>query len=140
MAFATSTDVEQRLGRALTSTEGDQVGLLLELATAAIANAADKDDAWAAALSPVPVIIKGFCVELTCRSFANPEGLFSASATLGKYSYQKNFNRDTSSAMSLTDVEVLVIRRAINGTNAGSARAENVLDDLCAELDESEGS
>lgn len=137
MAFATSTDVARRLGRDLTSSEEDQVELLLDLATAAIANAADLTDAEAS--TPVPTVIRGFCIELTCRALANPSGLFSKSETIGSYSYTQNFNRDVSSAMALSDVEVLVIRRTLLGSNAGSARAENVLD-LCAELDDHEGS
>lgn len=140
MAFATTDDVALRLGRALTSGEEDQADLLLGLATATIANAADKDDVWAEALDPVPVLLKGFCIELTCRALANPNGLFSKSETIGSYSYTHSFNKDVSSAMALSDVEVLVIRRAVNGSNSGSAKAENVLDELCAELDESEGS
>lgn len=140
MAFATSTDVETRLGRELTSIEEDQVELLLDLATAAIGNAADLSDAEASALSPVPTVIRGFCIELTCRALANPNGLFSRSETIGSYSYSENFNRDVSSAMSLSDVEVLVIRRTLLGSNAGSARASNVLDELCEELDCHEGS
>jgi len=132
MAFAITDDVALRLGRDLTSSEEDQVELLLGLATATIANAADQTEEWAAALSPVPVLLKGFCIELTCRALANPSGLFSQSETIGSYSYSKSFNKDVSSAMALSDVEVLVIRRAVNGTNSGSARAENVLDDILA--------
>jgi len=138
--FASVSDVATRLGRSLSTDEADSVDLLLTIATATIANAADKDDEWAATLSPVPTILQGFCIELTCRAFANPEGLFSTSKTIGSYTNSKSFNKDVSSAMALSDIEVLVIRRAVNGTNAGSARAENVLDDLYVELDDSEGS
>ena len=65
--------------------------------------------------------------------------MFSKSETIGSYSYTHSFNRDVSSAMALSDVEVLVIRRALLGANSGSARAESVLD-LCDELDCHEGS
>lgn len=140
MAFATSTDVAKRLGRELTSSEEDQVGLLLDLATAAVANAADLTDAEASALTPVPTVIRGFCIELTCRALANPSGLFSKSEQIGSYSYTHNFNRDVSSAMALSDIEVLVIRRTLLGSNSGSARAENVLDELVCEIDDHEGS
>lgn len=139
MAFATSTDVETRLGRALTSIEEDQVELLLDLATAAISNAADLSDAESSVLSPVPTVIRGFAIELTCRALANPSGLFSKSEQIGSYSYTQNFNKDVSSAMALSDIEVLVIRRTLLGSNAGSARAETVLD-LCDEIDYHEGS
>lgn len=142
MAFATSGDVATRLGRTLSTEEEAQIGLLLELATATVANAADKTEEWAADLDPVPVILKGFCIELVCRTFGNPLGLFSESKTLGAFQYSQSFNKDVSSVMSLSDVEVLVIRRAVRGTNAGSARAESTADLLsyCEEDDELQGS
>lgn len=137
--FATVNDVQLRLGRDLTEAEEATVDLLLTLATATIANAADLDDVKAAAIDPVPTVIRGFTVELTCRALANPDGLFSKSETIGSYSYTQSFNKDVSSAMALSDTETLVIRRTLLGSNSGSARAETVLD-LGTELDEHEGS
>jgi hypothetical protein len=140
--FATVAEVATRLGRDLTSDEQGSVALLIQLATATIANAADKTEEWAAELDPIPLILKGFCIELVCRTFANPMGLFSESKTLGSFQHSQSFNKDVSSAMALSDVEVLVIRRAVRGTNAGSARAESTADLLsyCEEEDELQGS
>ena len=136
--FASVEDVATRLGRVLTGTEEDTVGLLLGLASAAIRAAIDKPESWMP--DPVPQLLRGFCVEVTCRGFLNTGGLFSKSETIGSYSYTNSFNRELPSGIALTDAETLVLRRSVWGTNAGSARAENVLDDLCAELDEHEGS
>lgn len=138
--FATINDVQLRLGRDLTEAEEASVDLLLTLVTGVIYNAVDKTEEWASALDPVPTVIRGFCVELTCRALANPSGLFSKSETIGSYSYTNSFNRELPSGIALTDAETLVLRRSVWGTNAGSARAENVLDDLACELDEHEGS
>ena len=113
MAFATSTDVATRLGRELTSAEEEQADLLLDMATASIANAVGKDDEWAEDLSPVPEILRGFCIELTCRAMANPQGLFSKSETIGSYSYTNSFNRDTPSGLSLSPLEQRVLRKAV---------------------------
>jgi len=96
VAFATVTDVATRQGRTFTSTEEDQVTLLIELATAAIADAALKDDAWAAALTPVPDIIKGLTIELVGRAMANYEGLTSSSEQIGSYQYMKSYNKEPS--------------------------------------------
>lgn len=136
--FASVEDVATRLGRVLTGTEEDTVGLLLGLASAAIRAAVDRPDSWMP--DPVPQLLRGFCVEVTCRGFLNAGGLFSKSETIGSYSYTNSFNRELPSGIALTEAETLVLRRSVWGTNAGSARAENVLDDLCAELDEHEGS
>lgn len=131
MAFATEEDIATRLGRALTATEAGQAELLLELATALIAGACGKDDAWAAAYTPTPVIVKAFCVELVARVMSNPTGLASLSETLGQYSNTQRF-RDAAvgGGMFLTDLEERVIRRAVFGRNTASARAESIVDDL----------
>ena len=136
--FASVEDVATRLGRVLTGTEEDTVGLLLGLASAAIRAAVDRPDSWMP--DPVPQLLRGFCVEVTCRGFLNAGGLFSKSETIGSYSYTNSFNRELPSGIALTDAETLVLRRSVWGTNAGSSRADNMLDDLLAEQDESEGS
>ena len=137
-AFATIEDVSMRLGRDLGEAEEGTVGLLLELASAAIRAAIDKPEGWSP--SPVPALLKGFCIEVTCRGFLNTGGLFSKSETIGSYSYTNSFNRELPSGIALTEAETLVLRRSVWGTNAGSARAENVLDDLACDLDDHEGS
>jgi hypothetical protein len=117
VAFATVTDVATRQGRTFTSTEQDQVTLLIELATAAIADAALKDDAWAAALTPVPDIIKGLTIELVGRAMANYEGLTSQSEQIGSYQYMKSFNKEATTAFALTNIERRIVRRTIGSLN-----------------------
>ena len=89
MAFATVPDVATRQGRTFTTAEEDSVEVLLDYATAAIADAALKDDAWAEALDPVPTILKGLTIELVGRAMANHEGLTSMSEQIGSYQYMK---------------------------------------------------
>jgi len=133
MSFAEVTDVETRLGRELTTAEEGSVELLLDTATAVIAVAAGKSEAWAAALDPVPAILKGFCIELACRGLANPEGLFSKSETLGSYSYSPGFNRDTPGGLTLTPIERRVIRNAV-GNIAYEVRTPTATEDYLEDL------
>ena len=116
MAFATVTDVATRQGRTFTDAEEDSVEALLDYATAAIADAALKDDAWAAALSPVPTILKGLTIELVGRALANSEGLTSSSEQLGSYQYMKSYNKDNPS-FTLTNIERRIVRRAVGSLN-----------------------
>lgn len=113
MAFATVTDVATRQGRTFTTAEQDSVELLLDFATAAIADAALKDDDWASALSPVPAILKGLCVELVGRALANSEGLTSQSEQIGSYQYMKSFNKEATTAFALTNIERRIVRRTV---------------------------
>lgn len=134
MAFATGEDVATRLGRDLTADETAQAEFLTELATGLIAGACGKNDAWAAALTPVPSILNLYCVELAVRSMPNPTGLASQTESLGQYSHTERF-RDSAAgeAMALTDLEERVIRRAVFGTNSGSAKTESIATEI-AEL------
>lgn len=117
MAFATVTDVATRQGRTFTSAEEDSVEVLLDYATASIADAALKDDDWAAALDPVPTILKGLCIELVGRAMANSEGLTSLSEQIGSYQYQKSFGRDNSAAFTLNAIERRIVRRTVGNLN-----------------------
>lgn len=117
MAFATVSDVATRQGRSFTDSEEDTVGVLLDFATASIADAALKDDAWAESLDPVPVILKGLCVELVGRALANTEGLTSLSEQIGSYQYQKSFGRDNSAAFTLNSIERRIVRRTVGSLN-----------------------
>lgn len=127
MAFADVTDVATRLGRDLTSDEGGQATYLLDLATALIAAACDKDDAWAAALSPVPAILNLFCVELVVRGMANPTGLASVSEALGQYSSTQRFREAAAGGgMFLSELEERVIRRAVFGSTTASVKTESL--------------
>lgn len=136
--FASIEDVALRLGRDLTDSEESSVELLLNLASAAIRSAVDKPDDWMP--DPVPDLVRGFTIELTCRAMANPEGLFSKSETIGSYSYTNSFSKDRPSGLSLTDDEVLALRRAVWKSNSGSARADSIATGLPEELDDHEGS
>lgn len=138
-AFATVEDVATRLGRDLTSTEEGQVELLLGMATASIANAVGKNDEWAETLDPVPEILRGFCIELTCRAMANPQGLFSKSETIGSYSYTNSFNRDTPSGLSLSPLEVRVLRKAV-GKLVYDVRTPTATEAFLEDLVDHEGS
>lgn len=117
MAFATAEEVATRQGRTLTDAETAAVTALLDYATAAIADAALKDDAWASALDPVPTILKGLCIELVGRALANYEGLTSTSQTLGAWSQSKSFNKEASTAFVLTETERKVVRRTVGNLN-----------------------
>ena len=90
--------------------------MLLDFATAAIADAALKDDAWAAALSPVPTILKGLCVELVGRALANPKGLTSGSKQLGQYQSMESYNKENP-AFTLTAIERRIVRRTVGSLN-----------------------
>jgi hypothetical protein len=117
VAFATVSDVATRQGRTLTSAEEDSVELLLDFATAAIADAALKDDVWADALDPVPTILQGLTVELVGRALANPSGLTSLQEQIGSYQYMQSFNRDLPAAFVLTDIERRIVRRTVGSIN-----------------------
>ena len=128
MAFATVTDVATRQGRTFTTAEENQVTLLIELATAAIADAALKDDAWAAALTPVPDIIKGLTIELVGRALANSEGLTSQSEQIGSYQYMKSFNKEATTAFALTGMERRIVRRTVDSLKY-DVRTPTVIED-----------
>ena len=115
--FATVAEVQTRQGRTFTASETSAVDLLLEMATAAIAAAADKTDAWAAALDPVPTILKGLTIELVGRALANPSGLHSQSETLGSYSNSQSFSKEVPAAFVLTNLERRVVRRTVGSLN-----------------------
>ena len=117
MAFATVPDVATRQGRTFTTAEEDSVEVLLDYATAAIADAALKDDAWAEALDPVPTILKGLTIELVGRAMANHEGLTSMSEQIGSYQYMKSFNKEATAAFTLTNVERRIVRRTVGSLN-----------------------
>jgi len=131
MAFATAEDVATRLGRVLTATEAATAEMLIEAATAVIAEAASKNDAWATALTPVPQFLHFLCVELVVRSMANPEALTRFQEQLGAYSSTKAFQSPASGGgLMLAEWEVNAVRRTVYGTLSGSARVESLADDI----------
>lgn len=129
MAFATSDDVEARLGRDLTTAEQPQVTAMLDDATSAIAEAAGKPDGWSAGLSPIPSQLKSLAVTLVVRSMANPQGLTSQQEALGAWSYSNRF--DTSlGGLALTEAEERMVRRVIYGGTSASVPIPSIVDDL----------
>lgn len=126
MAFATVQNVGDRLGRPLTTGEQTSVELLIELATAGIVDALDKDDAWAAALTPVPKVIEGVCIEAAARALANPNSLKSLQEQLGQHNYTATFRDDA--GIYLTDFERRLVRRAVYGPGIGSVQVGSALD------------
>lgn len=128
MAFASVDDIANRLGRDLSGGETTSVELLLEGATAVIANAADKDDDWATDLeaATVPRILKFVCIEAVCRALANPSSLQSLQEALGQASYSARFGP----GLMLTDSEQLLVRREVYGTGSGSSRPEGFIEEL----------
>ena len=133
MPFATAEDVATRLGRSLDPTEAAKVDGMLEAATANIAAAADKNDAWAAALSPVPNVLHFLAIELVIRAMPNPGGLRSQSETLGAYQSSQAFRDDSNGGgLALTQVEESLVRRTVYGTTTASIKTESLADDLYA--------
>jgi hypothetical protein len=127
MAFATTDNIADRLGRDLSAGEQQSVTLLIEGAQAVIAAACDKDDAWAEALDPVPKIVRTVAIELVCRAVANPNSLQSLQEGLGQHNYSARF-RDC--GILLTPHEELLVRRAVFGTSSGSSRPLSTIDEL----------
>lgn len=94
---------------------------LLDASTAVIALTAGKDDAWAAALDPVPQILRIVCVEQVNRVMSNPAALASSSETLGAYQRSQSFRNLAAGELLPTSSEELLIRRAVHGRVTGSA-------------------
>lgn len=134
MAFATTDDVGTRLGRDLSDPETLAVTFLLEGATAVIAEGAGRDDDWAAALDPVPKLLKLLAVELTCRALANPNALDGLTEQLGAFNYSARF-RNEGGGLLLTKTEELIVGRVVNGSNRASPRTPSILDDIYPEGD-----
>lgn len=131
MALASTDDVAARLGvSALSAEQAGAATLLLDLATAVVVEAVDKDADWAAALSPVPDVLRGLTVELVCRAMASPQGLTSASVTLGEATRTETYRRDPSSPLVLTTQEQLLARGAVYGTTSGSSTPRALPDRL----------
>lgn len=121
-AFATASDfADIRLGRALTDAETTQVEGLLGMAAAAIADACGKDLDWAAALDPVPPMLRILSMEIVARVIQNPQGLRSGSVSLGAYSRSGTY-ADGAGGFALTALEERLARRAVFGANTGSSR------------------
>lgn len=122
MAFATIDDLTARVGRDLASGEADTGTILLDFATALIAQIAGKSDEWATDLEDtdaIPPILHFICLEIAYRAFLNPTLAMRTQESLGAYSYSADYGR-ASDGLIVTDSETLLIRRAVWGrTSAG---------------------
>lgn len=117
--FATIDDLAHRLGLTsaadFTAAQSAQGLMFLVLASGLIIQAADKDAAWANALTTIPVLLRAVCLEVCARVMSNPTGARSESETLGAYQHASSY-ADGSHGMWLTDREVLLVRRVVFGT------------------------
>jgi hypothetical protein len=123
MAFATTTDVGNRLGRTLTTDETGQATALLDLIALEIEDACGKD---ASTVSPEPPILKLVSIEATVRAIANPVGIKTESETLGAHSYSATF--PTTDGLLLTSTERSLVRKAVLGGYLLSPRTPPIED------------
>lgn len=132
MSFISTEDVRKRLGlAALTSTQRDQIEVLLGLVDGLIFDAVDQDQAWADALrDDVPPMLRAVEMTVVCRALANPTGASGLTEMLGQYSHSERFNDASEAGLSLTDREERLSRRAVYGTDAGGGQAESLATDL----------
>lgn len=130
MAFAVANDVATRLGRSLTTAETSLCTQTIEAVTAQIIDEVDRTAAWAAALSPVPGVLKTLCVEKCVVAIANPNGLAAESETLGQHSHSRTFQRTSDVGVFLTENEKRLARLAVYGTLSGSSRTHATVDDV----------
>lgn len=131
-AFAAADDVARRLGRQLTAAEIDQVGWLLAMATDYILDAVDGDQEWGATVDPLPPVLTGVCVEMVVRVLTNPAGAVASSEQLGAYSRSVSFSQAQGATfgLTLTDVEGRLARRAVWGSDSGTARVRSTFNDV----------
>ena len=129
VGFPTAEDVAAalNLGRDLTDAEMVRVGHVLDGAIGAVAAAADKDDAWADTLDPVPRILRFVVTEAACRAYGNPQGVQSEQEQIGSYSHATRFGR---AEVTLTEREEQMVRREVYGTSSGSSRPEGFVEEL----------
>lgn len=128
MPFATAADIETRLGRALTAAEQAMAEQTIATVTAQIVDAVDRDAAWAAALNPVPGMLKALCIEKVIVVGTNPNGLASESKSLGAFSSSRTFQRSNDVGIVLTEAEQRLARMAVYGTLAGTSSPRGVPD------------
>lgn len=127
MAFATTSDVQTRIGRTLTTAETNQASQLLTAATSIIAQAGGKDDDWVDDLETIPQILKTVCIEMVARVVDNPANLDSFRETIGSYSYSKDFR---AGYLMPTPPERDLIRHVIGTPSTTGVRLDSVLTDV----------
>lgn len=130
MAFATTDDIQTRLGRSFADGESAMAEALIEGAQALIAFEVDKDDDWADALDPVPNVLKWTVIEVVRRALLNPDAVATLSEQLGSYSRARSFPRNAEAVgLALSGTEALLVRRAVHGRNTESVVVRSEVDD-----------
>jgi hypothetical protein len=133
MAFASIDDIAARLEEtALSAVAQVSATQLIATATAIICQAAgETDDDWFDDLTSVEQdLVKGLTIDLVCRAMASPQGLVSATETLGAYERSEAYRRDPSSALLLTPQEEALVARIVGRTGSGSVRVESLVHDV----------
>lgn len=128
MALATPEDVEKRLGRALAGGEEGIAESVIATVTGLIIDCAGREQAWADALDPVPVALKGLIIEKVVGAISNPFNLAAQSDTLGAYSGSQTFPRSSDIGVFLTPFEERIVSRAVYGSTTGSALPKGMFD------------
>jgi len=126
MAFATGEDVEARLGRSLSAAETTTAEGVIATVTSLITDQVDRDADWAAALDPVPEVLKALCVEKAVAILANPTPGAIASESLGAHSV--TYAREGANGLFLSEMEARLARLAVYGTLTGSSTPRSVVD------------
>mgnify|MGYP000850398758 CR=1 FL=1 len=135
--FVTPDELAQRLGVTLSDAQVDTARVLCFQATAAIVEAVDETDSWAAALDPVPQGLRSIALDVAVRAFNVPAGIRSEQTTLGSYSHNVSYPDAAAMGVQLTAAETLRVRRIVHGSNAAGATAETAADDLSTYYPES---
>lgn len=121
--YADAEAVGVRLGRTLTDAEAETATAVIASVTGLIAEAVGKAADWVA--SPVPATFSVLCVEKAVGAIVNPAGLSSEMEQLGQYQHQAGYPEG--SAICLTDAEGRQARKALYGTNVGSASPDSIV-------------
>jgi hypothetical protein len=130
MAFATSSDVATRLMRTLTTAETTLATYAIAEVTGLIAEALDKDDDWAAALTPVPSTLKSLCVEKAVGLIVNPNNVASHSESLGAFSHSETFPKASDVGIFLSSAEKNRAKRAVYGSNLIEVRTPSAMEEF----------
>jgi hypothetical protein len=126
MAFAAPLDLGDWLDETIAADDA-RATLLLDLVTGLIAAEIGFGDGWAAALDPVPVVVKGVCLAAAARAWSNPESLRSLQEQLGSFQEARTY---TIAGLALTDAERDVVQNALGESGTAAARSESWMTDL----------
>lgn len=131
-AFATSDDVQTRLGRDLTDDETAQVEAVLDSIAGMIRSEVGKADDWDP--DPIPSTLSELSIQKAILSIVNPNNL--AARTLGSFS--ETFQRAQDGGLLFSADEGRRLRRAVYGSSAGTARMRSHVDTTLDLLDDGE--